>query len=197
MKRFFILFILISGCVTIKSVFEVNVDRDFPQNEIRRIAVLTLETSLRNEEEIDSGKTIMASDAGTIIAGIMARELAKSERYVVLDRGLLEEKLKLMGLREKDLLKKGNYLDLGRSLSIDAVVVGEVYRFDTSYKKLVSRFLSSVETRVSFLARCMDVTANKTVWSIKVDETSTDVNESSLASELIKKAVKTLATEIK
>ncbi len=201
MKKYTVLLLLLSGCATIGIVSEVNINRDFPHHEIQRIAVLIFETSWQDQdkEETNSGfsKTIVSPDAGTVLADIIARELAKWGRYVVLDRSTLEKELKLVNLSEGDTLHSEDYLSLGKSIGVDAVVTGKVERFGVSYRSLSRRLVVSVKARVSFLARCIDVTTNEAVWSIKIDGASKDDNERSLASKLIAKAVRTLKEEIK
>ena len=201
MKKYTVLLLLLSGCATIGIVSEVNINRDFPHHEIQRIAVLILETSWQDQdkEETNFGfsKTIVSPDAGIVLADIIARELAKWGRYVVLDRRALKEELKLINLNEENILHSEDYLSLGKSLGVDAVVIGKVEKFGISYRSIPPRVAISLTTRVSLLARCIDVTTNKAIWSIKIGGTSREDNEKSLASKLVAKAVSTLKTKMK
>jgi curli biogenesis system outer membrane secretion channel CsgG len=199
MKKYAVLLLLLSGCAIMGTVSEVNINKNFPHHEIQKIAVLILETSCQDQRKKISGfsQTIVSPGAGTVIADIIARELAKWGRYVVLDRRALEEELKLMAPDKEDLLHNENYLSLGKSLGIDAVVIGKVKRFDISYRTLSHRLVVSMKTNISFQARCIDVTTNETVWSIKIDGTSKEENERTLASELVAKAVSKLNEEMK
>ncbi len=201
MKKYAILFLLFSGCATIGTVSEVNLNKDFPHHEIQKIAVLILETSWQNQDKEKTNfglsNAIASPDAGTILADIIAKELAKWGRYVVLDRRALEEELELINLNEKNILHSEDYLSLGKSLGIDAVVIGKVEKFGISYRSIPPRFAISLTTKVSFLARCIDVTTNEVIWSIKIDGTSKEDNENSLASKLVTKTVKLLEAEMK
>ncbi len=201
MKKYAVLFLLFSGCATIGTVSEVNLNEDFPHHEIQKIAVLILETSWQdqNKEKANFGlsNTIASPNAGAILADIIARELAKWGRYVVLDRRALEEELKLINLNEENILHSEDYLSLGKSLGVDAVVIGKVEKFGISYRSIPPRVAISLTTRVSLLARCIDVTTNKAIWSIKIGGTSREDDEKSLASKLVAKAVSTLKTKMK
>jgi curli biogenesis system outer membrane secretion channel CsgG len=200
MKKYAILFLLFSGCATIGTVSEVNLNKDFPHHEIQKIAVLILETSWQDQDKEKTSfglSNIVSPDAGTILADIIARELAKWGRYVVLDRRALKEELELINLNEKNILHSKDYLNLGKSLGVDAVVIGKVEKFGISYRSIPPRFAISLTTKVSFLARCIDVTTNEVVWSIKIDGTSKKDNEKSLASKLVAKTVKLLEAEMK
>ena len=201
MKKYAILFLLFSGCATIGTVSEVNLNKDFPHHEIQKIAVLILETSWQNQDKEKTNfglsNAIASPDAGTILADIIAKELAKWGRYVVLDRRALEEELELINLNEKNILHSEDYLSLGKSLGIDAVVIGKVEKFGISYRSIPPRFAISLTAKVSFLARCIDVTTNEVIWSIKIDGTSKEDNEKSLASKLVTKTVKLLEAEMK
>ena len=201
MKKYVVLFVLLSSCATMGMSSEVNINREFPHYEIQRIAVLVFETSLQDKDKIKFGfsKSIVNPNAGTIVADIIARELAIWGKYIVLERRILEKKLKAMNLSDEDILHREDYSSLGKSLGIDAVVIGEIDKYDTSYMgiKSVSMVVLSVKTRVSFLAKCIDVTTNEMVWSIKIRGTSKEDSGNTLASELVAKAVSTLKSEIK
>ena len=201
MKKYAVLFLLFSGCATIGTVSEVNLNKDFPHHEIQKIAVLILETSWQNQDKEKANfglsNAIASPDAGSILADIIARELAKWGRYVVLDRRALKEELELINLNEKNILHSKDYLSLGKSLGVDAVVIGKVEKFGISYRSIPPRFAISLTTKVSFLARCIDVTTNEVIWSIKIDGTSKEDNENSLASKLVTKTVKLLEAEMK
>lgn len=201
MKKYAVLFLLFSGCATIGTVSEVNLNKDFPHHEIQKIAVLILETSWQDQDKEKTNfglsNTIASPDAGTILADIIARELVNWGRYVVLDRRALEEELELINLNEKNILHSEDYLSLGKSLGIDAVVIGKVEKFGISYRSIPPRFAISLTTKVSFLVRCIDVTTNEVIWSIKIDGTSKEDNEKSLASKLVTKTVKLLEAEMK
>jgi hypothetical protein len=193
MKKYAILFLLLSSCVIIENISETEINESFPHNEIQKIAVIMFETPV---DEKKGTKTSIAPDAGAILANMTARELAKWGKYVVVNRKALEEELELKNLREEDFLHTGNYSSLGRSLGVDAVVVGKVDEFGFSYKSLSSWLVVSLVTKVSFTAKCIDITTNETIWTVNIKGTSKKDSERVLASELITKAIKTLKAKL-
>ncbi len=193
MKKYAILFLLLSSCVIIENISETEINESFPHNEIQKIAVIMFETPV---DEKKRTKTSIAPDAGAILANMTARELAKWGKYVVVNRKALEEELELKNLREKDFLHTENYSSLGRSLGVDAVVVGKVDEFGFSYKSLSSLLVVSLVAKVSFTAKCIDITTNETIWTVNIKGTSKEDGERVLASELITKAIKTLKAKL-
>ncbi len=193
MKKYAILFLLLSSCVIIENISETEINESFPHNEIQKIAVIMFETPV---DEKKGTKTSIATDAGAILANMTARELAKWGKYVVVNRKALEEELELKNLREEDFLHTGNYSSLGRSLGVDAVVVGKVDDFGFSYKSLSFGLVVSLVTKVSFTAKCIDITTNETIWTVNIKGTSKKDSERVLASELITKAIKTLKAKL-
>ena len=96
MKKYTILFLflLLSGCATISKNLEVDVNDDFPHNEVQKIAIVTFETSL--EKEGTTGlifKSSSVEKVKTVFTGIMARELRRWERFAILEGKTLEEEL--------------------------------------------------------------------------------------------------------
>ncbi len=195
MKKYAVLFMILSGCAAIEKSSEIDVNKGFPHNEIQRIAVIEFETPLEDKENPRyKSKSAVAPDAGTILADMMARELTKWGRYAVLDRKALEEELG--SLREEDILHTENFLKLGKSSGVDAVVKGRVGDFGISYRSLPSGLVLSLVTSVSFTARCIDVTTNETLWTVNIKGTSRQDNERVLASKLVTQAIKTLKTKL-
>ncbi len=198
MKKYAILFLLLSSCVTIERISEVTVNKDFPHNEIQKIAVIMFEIPVDEKKGTRFiSKTSISPDAGAILADMTARELAKWGKYVVVNRKALEEELKLKNLKEEDFLHTQNYLNLGKQLGVDAVIVGRIEGFGVTYRsKSAGLILSPLVTKVSFTARCIDVATNETIWTVNINGTSKKDNERVLASELITIAIKTLKAKL-
>jgi hypothetical protein len=198
MKKYAILFLFLTGCVTTGESLEVNVNNDFPHNEVQKIAIVTFETSLK--EEGTTGhifKSVSIGKVKTIFTDIMARELRKWERFAILEGKALEEELELKNLREEDFLHTENYSSLGRSIGVDAMVVGEVEKYGFSYITLPAGRLILTQTFViSFKVKCIDVITNETIWTVNIKGTSKEDGERVLASALITKAIKTLKTKL-
>jgi curli biogenesis system outer membrane secretion channel CsgG len=198
MKKYVLAFLLLSSCAAINRVSEVDINENFPHDEIQKIAVIMFEIA---EDEKKGGwaisKTSISPDAGKILASMTARELTKWGRYIVVDRKTLEGELKLRNLKEEDFLLTQDYLDLGTVLGVDAVIVGSIEGFGVSYKpKSTGLFLSPLVTKVSFAVRCVDVTTNETIWTVKIKGSSTEDNERVLSFKLIAEAFEKLKAKL-
>ncbi|MFQ5686421.1 MAG: GNA1162 family protein [Candidatus Scalindua sp.] len=198
MKKYAILFLLLTGCVTTGKSIEVNVNNDFPHNEVQKIAIVTFDTSPKGKGTTGHIlKSVSVGEAKTIFTGIMASELRKWERFAILEGKALEEELRSRNLREADFLHAKDYSDLGQSLGVDAIVVGEIEKYGFSYITLPAGRLVIMQTSVvSFKVTCIDVITNKTIWTINIKGTSGKDIERVLASELITKAIKTLQSKL-
>ncbi len=195
MKKFAVLFLLLSSCATINKVSEVDINENFPHNEIQKIAIIMFEVPDKKKDKFGS-KTVTIQDAGAILANITALELEKWGKYVVINRKALKEELELKNLREKDFLRTKDYSSLGKSLGIDAIIAGKVDNYGVSYSSISSGFVLSLATKVSFTASCIDVTTNETIWTIKIAGSSKKDDERVLASKLLAKAINTLKAKL-
>ncbi len=198
MKRYVILLLLLSSCAAINKVSEIDINENFPHDEIQKIAVIMFETTVDEKKRLWlSSKTSIAPDAGAILASMTARELAKWGKYIVVNRKAVEEELKLKDLKEEDFLHTQSYLNLGKQLGVDAVIVGRIKSFGISYKpKSTGLFLSPLVTKVSFTVRCVDVSTNETIWAVKINGSSIKDNERILSSKLISETFATLKTKL-
>jgi hypothetical protein len=198
MKKYAILFLLLAGCVATGKRLDVNVNNAFPHDEVQKIAIVTFETSLNKEDTTGHiVKSVSVGKVKTTFTSIMARELRKWERFAILDGKVLEEELELKNLREEDFLHTGNYFSLGRSIGVDAIVVGEIEEYGFSYVTLpTGRLVLSQASVVSFKVKCIDVITNKTIWSVNIKGTSKKDSERVLASKLITEAIKTLKAKL-
>ena len=200
MKRFALLLLFVAGCATMGSIAEVDIDKEFPHNEIQKVVVLKFEATRQDEEEEDKSvfsRSFETADAGNVLANIVVRELGKWGKYIVLDRRAFKEGLKLVGISEEDILHKENYLEMVKALGIDAVVAGEVEEFGVSYRKFVRTLIDPVTVRVSFQVRCIDITSGESIWNFNIKGESKYDNERVLATKLVEEAVDKLKLEIK
>ncbi len=197
MKKFaVVLFLLLSSCAIINKVSKVDINEKFPHNEIQKIAVIMFDVLDKEKDKLGS-KKVTVLDAGSILANVTAIELEKWGKYVVVNRQALKEELKVKNLREKDFLQSEDYSSLGKSLGVDAIIIGQVEDYSVSYSTISVGFVMSLVANVSFTASCIDVTTNETIWSIKVAGSSKKANEKVLASKLLVKAVSTLEAKLK
>ena len=198
MKKYVLVFLLLSSCAAINQVSEVNFNENFPHDEIQKIAVIMFETP-KEEKKVGwaKSKTSISPDAEEILASMTARELAKWGRYIVVNRKALKRELKLKNLREEDYLHTQNFFDLGTQIGVDAVIVGSIEGFGISYKpKSTGLFISPLVTKVSFAIRCVDVTTNETIWDVKIKGSSTEDNERVLSYKLIAETFEELKTKL-
>ena len=201
MKKYAILFLLLSSCASVNMTSKVDVNKDFPQDEIQKVAVIMFEAPVDEKKDSMlskvSAKTIIDANAGTILSSMTARELEKWGKYIVVNRKAVEEELKLKKLKKEDLLHTQNYLNLGKQLGADAIVVGNIERFGISYRAMSSgMFMSPIITKVSFTVRCVDVITNETIWTAKIKGSSAVDNERALASKLITESFEKLRIKL-
>ena len=201
MKKYVILFLLLSSCSSVNMFSEVDVNKNFPHDEIQKIAVIMFEMPVDEKKDSIlstlSAKTTIDADAGAILASLTARELEKWGKYLVINRKAVEEELKLKRLKKEDLLHVQNYLNLGKQLGADAIVVGKIESFGVSYRALSSGvFIAPIVTKISFIVRCVDVTTNETIWTAKIKGNSAVDNERALASKLIIDSFEKLRTKL-
>jgi len=201
MKKYAILFLLLSSCSSVNMFSEVDVNKNFPHDEIQKIAVIMFEMPVDEKKDSIlstlSAKTTIDADAGAILASLTARELEKWGKYLVVNRKAVEEELRLKKLKKEDLLHAQNYLNLGKQLGADAIVVGKIESFGVSYRAMSSgMFIPPIVTKVSFIVRCVDVTTNETIWTVKIKGNSAVDNERALASKLIIDSFEKLRTKL-
>ncbi len=180
---------------------KVDVNKDFPHDEIQKVAVIMFEAPVDKEKGSMlsklSAKTTIDANAGAILSSITARELEKWGKYIVVNRKAVDEELKLKKLKKEDLLNKQSFLNLGKQLGADAIVVGSIENFGVSYRAISSGlFVAPIVTKVSFSVRCLDVTTNESIWTAKIKGNSAIDNERALASKLISKAFEELRTKL-
>ncbi len=198
MKKYALLFLLLSSCATVGTVSKIDINENFPHDEIQKVAVIMFEAPVdKKKGNILAPKASIDPNAGAILSSMTARELTKWGKYVVINRKAVEEELKFKKLKEEDLLQAQNYLNLGKQLGVDAIVVGKIERFGVSYRAMSSGlFVTPITTKVSFTVRCVDVISNETIWSAKIKGNSVMDNERALASKLISETFEKLNTKL-
>ena len=96
MKKYAVLFLLLSSCAAVGTASKVDINENFPHDEIQKIAVIMFETSVDVEKRNMLSSTMsITANAGEILASMTARELAKWGKYIVVNRKAIEEELKL------------------------------------------------------------------------------------------------------
>ncbi|MCP5003956.1 MAG: hypothetical protein GY941_08405 [Planctomycetes bacterium] len=182
----------------VNSTPAISVNKDFAHQEIQKIAVLMFGSAWDEGAgpKFRLSKRVEDSGAGAVLADITALELKKWGRYVVLDRMGVKEQLLSMNIREEDSLLDSDYGNLGRSLGVDAVVVGKIKDFGVAYNNMIGKISTPIRSKVSFEIKCMEVLTNKTVWSINAKGGSVALHERALASSLVAKAIESLKKEI-
>ena len=190
---FFILLVcmICFGCKTI-STSVINVDMDIPSRDIKTLAVMRFDDKLIQDKAVKGVfiKTISNPDAGEMLAEIMTGELSRWDKYEILPRSVVKDKIRAGNVGEEELTKQRDYKTLGKMLKVDAVIIGKIHAFDLSRMPVYER------GDVSFTAECIDTQNGKVLWSLDASETAPYKDEIELASKVVKEAVEKLKKEI-
>lgn len=185
-----VLCILCFGCKTI-STSVINVDIDIPSRDIKTVAVMRFDDKLIQNEAVKGFflKTISNPDAGEMLAEIMTGELSGWNKYEILPRSVVKDKIRAGNVGEEELARQRDYKTLGKMLKADAVVIGKIHAFDLSRMPVYER------GNVSFTAECINTQNGKVLWSLDASETAPYKDEIEVASKVIKEAVERLRKE--
>jgi hypothetical protein len=126
--------------------------------KIQRVAVLPF-----SDAKGDPGWNIFVGWAtqpqnGEAVASILAEGLIDSGCYKVIERSKFQSILDEYGLSASELIDKKGAKEAGRLLGADAIVMGNVGR----YNQVGGLWFFA---DVSFSARCVDVNTGEVVWS--------------------------------
>lgn len=182
--------ILCFGCKTI-STSVINVDMDIPSRNIKTLAVMHFDDKLIQDKAVKGVfiKTISNPDAGEMLAEIMTGELSRWDKYEIVPRSVVKDKIRAGGAGEEELARQRDYKALGKILKVDAVVIGKIHAFDLSRMPVYER------GDVSFTAECIDTQNGKVLWSLDASETAPYKDEIEVAGKVIKEAVERLRKE--
>src|SRR3972149_36405 len=182
--------VLCAGCKTI-STSTINVNLDPSDRSVKTLAVMRFDDKLIQDEEVKGlvMKTISNPDAGEMLADIMTDELHRWGTYRILSRSEVKSKIKAGDIKEEELVKLKDYTTLGKMLTVDAVVIGEIYKFGLSDMTVYAR------GSVSFVAECIDTRKGKVLWSMETLESAGYKEEIHVAIKAVKEAVEKLKKE--
>jgi hypothetical protein len=119
----------------------------------------------------------------------MTDELHRWEKYRILSRSEVKNKIKTGDAKEEELVKLKDYAALGKILNVDAVVIGKIYKFGLSNMTVYAR------GNVSFTAECIDTNKGEMLWSMETNESAPYKDEVDLAIKIVKEAVEKLKKE--
>lgn len=178
------------GCKTI-STSVIDIDLDVPSREIKTVAVMRFDDKLLQDKAVKGFfiKTMSNPDAGELLADIMTGELSRWDKYEIIPRSEVKDKIRTGGATEEELVIQRDYKALGKILKADAVVIGKIRAFDLSRMTVYER------GDVSFTAECIDVENGKVLWTLETRETVPYKDEIEVASKVIKEAVERLKEE--
>lgn len=182
--------VLCLGCKTI-STSVINVDIDIPSRDIKTLAVMHFDDKLIRDKAVTGFfiKTMSNPDAGEMLADMMTHELTMWDKYEILPRSEVKDKLRSAGIEEEEFVRQRHYKALGKILRVDAVVIGKIHTFDLSRMPVYER------GDVSFTAECIDTKNGKVLWSLEANETAPYQDEIEVASKVIREAVERLKKE--
>ncbi|NUO07064.1 MAG: hypothetical protein HUU08_00040 [Candidatus Brocadia sp.] len=182
--------ILCFGCKTI-STSVTNIDIDTSSRDIKTLAVMRFDDKLIQDKEVTGFfmKTMSNPDAGEMLADMMTHELSKWDKYEILPRSEVRDKIRGGGDEEEELVRRGDYKALGKLLKVDAVIMGKIRAFD------LSRMIAYERGDVSFTAECIDTQNGKVLWFLEVNETAPYKDEIEVAGKVIRDAVERLKKE--
>ena len=180
-------FLHCTGCsTTTKSTLDVNLDDSFHQ--IKTIAVLRFDDKSIQAEGVQGFviQSIPNPDAGEMLADIFSNEMSRISAYTVLTRTEVKDKVKVGGVKEKNLAGEKDYATIQKTLKTDAVVIGKIDAFGIKNMPIYER------GTVAFSAECIDVRNGNVVWSIEINKSEPYKNELELAKETIRKLMEEL-----
>lgn len=186
-------FTLCMVCFGCKAISTNTVHVDAPYHNARTMAVMRFDDESIQREGIKGLfiKTITNPDAGEALAGIITDELRHWRKYLVLTRSEVKNRISAEDMKEDELVKRHDYITLGKILQVDAVVIGKIYQFGLSNMAIYER------GNVSFRADCVDTENGKILWSIETHNSTPYNDEIELAVEVAKESVEKLEKEIK
>jgi hypothetical protein len=185
-------------CVSCRSVSTstMNIDLDI-SDEITNDVIKTLAVLRFDDEQIRGErvrgflvKAVKNPDPGGMLADIMTTVLSEWDKYNVLTRSEVKDKVKTGGTNERDLVKWKDYAAAGKVLKVDAVIIGKVNKFGLVNTPFY------VRGHASFKAECIDTKSGNVIWSIEANESASYDDEVDLALKIIKEAVERLKREI-
>ncbi len=178
------------GCKTI-STSVIDIDLDVPSRDIKTMAVMRFDDKLIQDRAVKGFfiKTMSNPDAGELLADIMTGELSQWDKYEILPRSEVKDKIRTGGVKEVELVKQRDYKALGKILKVDAVVIGKIHAFNLSRMPVYER------GDVSFTAECIDAKNGKVLWTLEARETVPYKNEIEVAGKVVKEAVERLKEE--
>ena len=188
---------LLSGCKFV----EVSVNRDFPQEKIKKIAVLEFDHPIYKEDIIDkvSHGVSTSSNSGDIVADIVAAEMEDWGRYEVVKRYRIREAIMKAEKKEGRKISEVSLVyDRGLKAvreilgdeKIDAVVVGEVKAFEFGF------ILMLASGKVEYTARCLDIETGKEVWSFHGKKKELYASEEEITCEIVRRAIKEIEEKL-
>jgi curli biogenesis system outer membrane secretion channel CsgG len=187
--RFLILLLLIpalQGCLPPPPPpHSVNVDKQIFQSRHWNLAVLDLEYKpIEGTQQAGVVSSVSASsDAGQVVASLLANEFGKLGNISIVERGQMNELLGEQKLQMSGVIDSRTAKEIGKILGADAVVIGSV----SDYVSWTALLLPG--STVSFSMRMIDVQTGKVIISgsiTKSDDFSIAFqNAQNLAQQLI------------
>ncbi len=110
-------------------------------------------------------------EAGKILADLFSQELSKLQTVTVVDRSLVERRVKERNFKLGKTIDRSTAKDIGGMMGTDAVLIGSV----TEYSYQTQPGVRQSEPAVGFSVRLVDARSGAVLWAASVSRSSYDV----------------------
>jgi len=145
----------LAGC----SPGNVTVSPAFSPPEKIQVAVLDFDWEMPSGQ-LQGHSMVSSPNAGKYMADAISTHLVSIPGFEVVERSRLNKLLHEKDLQQSDLIKKGEYEEVGRFLGVRFLVLGTVNTYTTWAHGTWHGHT------VSFSCRCVDVESGRTVWTL-------------------------------
>jgi len=180
--------LLICGCNSV----QVKVASSFPQDRVKRVAVLQFDQKGYRHTIIDkvSHGVSTAKNRGRLTASLVSVALQDWGRYQVVPRHEIAIRLKAKKLKEEGIIYSLGREAVGKLFGVDAVVIGQVDAYESRF------FLMLQSAKVIFTARLMDIATGQEIWKVHVKMKDDYTSEERLIAGAMHEAVEKLRAKI-
>jgi hypothetical protein len=178
---------MFSGCF---GPSQVTVSQSFEFKPPIRITVLDFDWSAP-EATLEAHHTLINyPNAGKYAADSVSNRLLGIDGFEILERSKLRQLLREKGLTQTELVRSGDYEEIGKFLGVDYLVLGTVNSYFTAAS---GPFI--VHT-VSFSCRCVDIRSSNTIWSFSGHRDGGGAEPANALSAILNDAMLKLKTKL-
>jgi len=111
------------------------------------------------------------AEAGKLLSDLFSSELTKLKKYNIVDRSMVERRLKEKNYKLGKSIDRSTAKDIGGFLGVDAVLIGSA----TEYSYQSQPGIRQTEPAIGFSVRLVDVKTGMIIWAASVSRSSYDV----------------------